>query len=274
MSTSPAAGSATDTALLSLDDGIARITLNRPQALNALNPAIVLRLRELLAEAADTDAVRAVIITGAGRGFCAGADLMDMGPRPDGMSRGESVGHALDTLYNPLTREIAHLPKPVVAAVNGIVAGGGVGLALSADIVIAARSAKFVQVFVPQLGLVPDMGCTFYLANLVGRARARGLAFLGDRLSADEAAAIGLIWKAVDDEALAAEADAIARRLADGPTHAYAATKRALDAALTQDLDAQLDLERRLQADMANRPEFIEGVKAFAEKRKPDFRNV
>ena len=246
------------------------LTLNRPEALNALNIEIISEVLEVVRGIRADAKVRALVITGAGRGFCAGADL-----RPpasdDGLSRGERTSNSMDTHFNPLIQEIDELNKPVVAAVNGVTAGGGVGFALAADIVVAARSAKFIQVFAPRLAIVPDMGATWYLTHLLGRARARGLALTGEPLSAEKAEAWGMIWKCVDDAALMDEAMGIAQRLAASSTKALGMTMAALDAAEHNDLPAQLRLERYIQAHLTDRPAFEEGVLAFLEKREPDF---
>jgi 2-(1,2-epoxy-1,2-dihydrophenyl)acetyl-CoA isomerase len=179
----------------------------------------------------ETGTPRVVILTGKGRSFCAGADIGAGAELDPGMSIGDGIYRSMDTAFNPLVRELAALPKPVIAAVNGVAAGGGVGLALAADIVVAARSAEFIQVFGPRLGLVPDMGCTYFLVQLLGRARARGLALLGERLTAQKAEEWGLIWRCVDDDLVMDEAQMIARRLATGPRQSYGYIKRALDAA-------------------------------------------
>ncbi len=253
-------------------DGTAVLTLNRPEVLNSINQELIAELRAAIAEVARDDGVRALVLTGAGRAFCAGADLAaDPGLEP-GMSIGELLRRSMDRGFNPLVRELTALAKPVVAAVNGIAAGGGVGLALAADITIAARSAEFVQVFGPRLGLVPDMGCTYFLPHLVGRARARGLALLGDRLPAQTAEEWGLIWKCVDDAALMGEAQLIARSLAEGPTQCFGYIKRALDAALRNTLSDQLDIEREYQRILGDTEDFREGVFAFLGKRKPEFK--
>ena len=252
---------------------VATITLNRPQALNALNKQLIDELRAAIRHATKDDGVRAIVMTGAGRGFCSGADLANAGFADDvARSVGEGVSHSMEIAYNPLVRDIAGCPKPVVAAVNGIAAGGGVGLALAADIVVAAKSAYFVQVFGPRLGLVPDMGCTWFLPRLVGRARARGLALLGDRLSAEKAAEWGLIWTAVADADLMAEAQGLAGRLAKGPPRAFAHIKRALDDAPLMSLDEQLEIERRMQGVLGDTEDFREGVGAFLTKREPEFK--
>jgi 2-(1,2-epoxy-1,2-dihydrophenyl)acetyl-CoA isomerase len=173
--------------------------------------------------------------------------------------------------FNPFARDLYAFPKPTVAAVNGVAAGGGVGVALACDIVIAAKSAKFIQVFAQQLGLVPDMGCSWHLPRLVGAARAKGLALLGDRLSAEDAAHWGLIWQAVEDEALMARAREIALRLAKGPTKGLVRTRQVLDRAFDNDFPAQLDLERAVQHELGDTDDFAEGVAAFIQKRAPKF---
>jgi 2-(1,2-epoxy-1,2-dihydrophenyl)acetyl-CoA isomerase len=262
-----------ETILLTASDGVATITLNRPQGLNALNKQLIDELRACLRQLAKDEKVRAVLLTGAGRGFCSGADLANAGFN-DGVQRsvGEGVSHSMEIAYNPLVRDIVAFPKPVIAAVNGIAAGGGVGLALSADIVVAAKSAYFVQVFGPRLGLVPDMGCTWILPRLVGRARARGLALLGDRLPAEQAAQWGLIWAAYEDAELMGQAQAIAGRLAKGPPKAFAEIKRGLDLAPENTLDEQLEWERRTQGVLGDTEDFREGVTAFLTKRDPAFK--
>lgn len=253
-------------------DGTAVLALDRPAALNSINQQMIDELRAAIADVARDDRVGALILTGRGRGFCAGADLKRVGSDEPGVSIGESVYRSMDRGFNPLVREFAALPKPVVAAVNGVAAGGGVGLALAADIVIAARSATFVQVFGPQLGLVPDMGCTYFLVQLLGRARARALAMLGDPLTAEQAEQWGLIWKCVPDEELMREAHRIARRLAAGPRRCFGYIKRALDAAELNTLSEQLDLERDFQRVLGDTDDFSEGVAAFLGKRAPQFK--
>lgn len=259
-----------DPILQSLADGVLTITLNRPQALNSLNRALMEQFRAALASAAADETVRALIITGAGRGFCAGADLVEQPATPP-VSRGQGISDGMTSHFNPLARDLASFPKPTVAAVNGVAAGGGVGLALACDIAVAAKSATFIQVFAPQLGLVPDMGCSWHLPRLVGAARARGLAMLGDRLTAEDAAGWGLIWQAVDDSALMQRAGELAARLAAGPRLGLVRTREVLAAAFDNDLAAQLDLERRTQFDLGNTEDFAEGVRAFTQKRAPKF---
>jgi len=262
-----------DTVDLRVADGIAVLTLNRPDVLNALNTALIEDMRAALAEVDRSEQARAIVVTGAGRGFCAGADLIDTTLRPDGDAPlGDQVAASMEAHFNPLIEELAGHRLPTVAAVNGVAAGGGCGVALAADIVVAAKSARFVQVFTPQLGLVPDMGCTWHLPRLIGRARARGMAMLGEPLEADRAAEWGLIWQAVDDDVLMDRAMAIANRLRDGPARAYPLVGAALDAALDNDLGAQLELEREYQRELAGTEDFLEGVAAFAQKRKPAFK--
>ena len=243
------------------------ITLNRPDRLNAFNEAMHLALRAALDDAEKDESCRALLITGAGRGFCTGQDLNDRLAKP-----GEQVvlGGTLEQFYNPLVRKIRALPFPVVAAVNGVAAGAGCNIALACDIVIAARSASFLQAFA-RVGLIPDSGGTWILPRLVGMARARGLALLAEPLPADKAESWGLIWKAVDDAALMSEAEKLCVHFASAPTQGLALIKRALDAAMTNGLDAQLDLERDSQRAASLTPDYAEGVRAFMEKRKPNF---
>lgn len=246
-----------------LDDGVAKITLNRPDRLNAFTPEMHRELKDALARAAQD--ARAVLLTGAGRGFCAGQDLSQR--------RGNDVpdlGATIHDLYNPLIRAMRALEMPIVAAVNGVAAGAGMSLALASDIALAARSATFLQAFV-KVGLVPDSGSTYFLPRLAGIARARALAMLGEKITAEEAASWGLIWKVVDDDQLSAEALRLARHLATQPTRALALIKRAFNATLTNDLDAQLDLERDLQRIAGMTDDYREGVAAFFEKRPPRF---
>lgn len=256
--------------LQSSTGGVLTITLNRPSALNSLNRALMEHFRDALAVAAADPSVRALIITGAGRGFCAGADLVEQADKPP-VSRGQGISDGMTSHFNPLARDLAAFPKPTVAAVNGVAAGGGVGLALACDIVLAARSATFIQVFAPQLGLVPDMGCSWHLPRLVGAARARALALLGDKLPAEKAAEWGLIWQAADEADLMPQATALAERLAAGPTLGLVRTREVLAAAFDNDLAAQLDLERRTQFELGNTEDFAEGVRAFVQKRRPKF---
>jgi 2-(1,2-epoxy-1,2-dihydrophenyl)acetyl-CoA isomerase len=243
------------------------ITLNRPQRLNAFTEDMHLALRAALEEAQADPACRALLLTGAGRAFCAGQDLSD---RVVGSGPPRDLGQSLDNFYNPLVRRLRALPFPVVAAVNGIAAGAGANIALHCDIVLAGRSAKFVQAFA-KIGLVPDSGGTWLLPRLVGAARARGLALLAEPLSAETAQEWGLIWKAVDDDRLMAEAEAMCAQFAAGPTIGLGLIKRALDAAERNDIDRQLDLERDLQREAGFTPDYAEGVRAFMEKRQPNF---
>jgi 2-(1,2-epoxy-1,2-dihydrophenyl)acetyl-CoA isomerase len=255
--------------LVSLEEGVLNVTLNRPEKLNALNPEMHQLLREAFARARDEEAVRAVLLTGAGRGFCAGQDLGERKQAAEDTPIDLSM--SLGSHYNPLVRRMHELRKPIVCAVNGVAAGSGANIALAADIVLAARSASFIQSFA-NLGLVPDSGGTWILPRLVGRARAMGLALLGDKLSAEDAERWGLIWKAVDDDRLAAEAGALARRLAGGPTKGYGLLKKALNASPGNSLDAQLDLERDLQREAGFSEDYREAVSAFIEKRKPAYK--
>ncbi|HEX7390518.1 MAG TPA: 2-(1,2-epoxy-1,2-dihydrophenyl)acetyl-CoA isomerase PaaG [Acidiphilium sp.] len=245
-------------------EGAVRVlTLNRPDRLNALTPALHEALAAAMTEIEGNESVRAVLLTGAGRGFCSGADL---GQNMGGELR--DLGASIDRHYNPLVRRLRALPKPVVAAVNGVAAGAGANLALAADIVIAAESANFTQAFI-RIGLMPDAGGTYFLPHLVGDARARGLAMLGETITARQAAEWGLIWRCLPDDGFMAAARALAADLAARPPRALAAIKRALNEAPAHTLDAQLDLERDLQRGLGRTPDFAEGVRAFVEKRTP-----
>jgi 2-(1,2-epoxy-1,2-dihydrophenyl)acetyl-CoA isomerase len=255
--------------LVSQDSGVLSITLNRPEKLNALNPDMQQLLREAFERAGSDPAVRSVLLTGAGRGFCTGQDLSERklaaGAAPIDLSI------SLGSNYNPLVRRMRELRKPIVCAVNGVAAGAGANLALACDIVVAARSASFVQSFC-RLGLVPDSGGTYFLPRLVGSARAMGLAMLGDKVSAEVAERWGLIWKTVDDDKLATETQALSRTLASGPTKGYGLIKKALLASPGNSLDAQLDLERDLQREAGFSEDYREGVTAFMEKRAPVYK--
>jgi 2-(1,2-epoxy-1,2-dihydrophenyl)acetyl-CoA isomerase len=243
------------------------ITLNRPGKLNAFNDAMLAALREAV-DAAEADAdCRALMLTGAGRAFCAGQDLADRLLKPGEQPVPRT---SLDRYYNPLVRKLRALPFPVVAAVNGVAAGAGCNVALACDIVIASLKASFIQSFA-RVGLIPDSGGTWFLPRLVGDARARGLALLAQELPAEKAANWGLIWRAVDDEVLMHEAHRICEHFAMAPTQGLALIKRALNASPGNSLDAQLDLERDLQREANLTPDYAEGVRAFLDKRKPNF---
>ena len=257
------------TIVYQLADGVAKITLDRPDKLNAFNEKMHDELRAALDAAEAEDTVRAVLLTGAGRAFCAGQDLGDRATRPgDGAP---DLGETIGRLYNPLVRRLRSLRLPVVCAVNGVAAGAGANLALASDLAIAARSAKFVQPFC-RLGLVPDTGGTFFLPRLVGHARAMGLALLGDTIAAEQAEAWGLIWRCVDDEDLMTEAESLWKHLATQPTRGLELIKQALNASPANTLDEQLDLERDLQREAGRTEDYREGVSAFLEKREPSFR--
>jgi len=248
-------------------DGWRKLVLNRPDKLNAFNEALHQALRAALEDAATAADCRAVLLTGEGRGFCAGQDLGDRrpgeGPPPD-------LGNTLERFYNPLIRQIRSLPKPVVCAVNGVAAGAGANIAIACDIVLAAQSARFIQSF-SKIALVPDSGGTWLLPRLIGEARARALMLTAEPLPASTAAEWGMIWKAVEDDRLTLEAENLAARLAAQSTAGLARIKRALDAGATQSLDAQLDTERDLQREAGAAPDYAEGVRAFLEKRAPHF---
>lgn len=246
------------------DHGRVRVlTLNRPQALNSFTRAMHGELLPALDAAAADDRVRCVVITGAGRAFCAGQDLNDTSPDVD-------VGDLVEQLYKPLALRIRSMPVPVLAAVNGVAAGAGANFALGCDLVIAARSASFIQAFA-KIALVPDCGGTWLLPRLVGRAQALGLAMTGDKLPADEAQRIGLIWRVVDDAALMDEALALATRLAAMPVAALAATRRVIDDSMALDYASALSHEATVQRRMGAAHDAKEGIAAFLAKRAPVF---
>lgn len=254
--------------LFETKDGIARLTLNRPDKLNSFTVAMHLELREALAAIKADATVRTLVLTGAGRGFCAGQDLADLSGDPGAPSA--DLGHLIGEYYGPLVLALRALPFPVICAVNGVAAGAGANIALACDIVLAARSASFVEVFC-KLGLLPDTGGTYFLPRLIGSARAMGLSMLGDKLSAERAENWGLIWKCVDDDQLQQETDALARHFASAPTKGLAYMKKALQVSGEHTLSQQLDLERDLMSELGNSDDYREGVNAFLEKRVPRF---
>ena len=255
------------TILIDVTDGIARLTLNRPQRLNSLNDAMHAELRDALS-AVQASPARVLLITGAGRAFCAGQDLGERRVAPGGAAA--DLGESIERNYKPLVLALRRLPLPVIAAVNGVAAGAGANLALACDLVVAARSASFVQAF-SRIGLVPDSGGTWFLPRLIGQARAMGLAMLGGKLAAEQAADWGLIWRCIDDEDFAGEVDTIARQLASAPTGALARTKQAMQAGWGCTLEEQLDVERDYQRELGFGADYAEGVAAFMEKREPQF---
>ncbi|MCB8836375.1 2-(1,2-epoxy-1,2-dihydrophenyl)acetyl-CoA isomerase PaaG [Aurantimonas sp. VKM B-3413] len=252
-------------------EGVLTLTLNRPDKLNAFTPDMHRALHVALGDAAEDAAIRAVLLTGAGRGFCAGQDLGDR--NPDAADGPPDLGETIETFYNPLIRAIRSLAKPVVCAVNGVAAGAGANIALACDIVLAAEGAKFVQSF-SKLGLVPDSGGTWMLARLIGEARAKALFLTAEPITASQAAEWGLIWRAVPDAELMVEARQLAEKLAAGPTFGLGLIKQAVHASADQSLDASLDLERDLQRRAGRSADYAEGVRAFLQRRKPTYSGV
>jgi 2-(1,2-epoxy-1,2-dihydrophenyl)acetyl-CoA isomerase len=244
---------------------VTTLTLNRPAALNSFTTAMNAELLQALNTAADDASVRCVVITGQGRAFCAGQDLGDPAAAP-----GADLGALITTHYKPLVQRLRSMPVPVIAAVNGVAAGAGANLALCCDMVVAGRSASFIQAF-SKIGLVPDTGGTWLLPRLVGQARALSLFMLGDKLAATDAAAMGMIWQCVDDDALQATVDALAERLCRMPTAALVATRQAMADAQGMSLDDAIDLEAKLQTTLGASHDFLEGVAAFGSKRQPIF---
>ncbi|WP_213958608.1 MULTISPECIES: enoyl-CoA hydratase-related protein [unclassified Variovorax] len=244
---------------------VTTLTLNRPTAMNSFTSAMHAELLAALNGAAADASVRCVIITGAGRGFCAGQDLSDPAAAP-----GQDLGKLIEANYAPLVERVRSMPVPVIAAVNGVAAGAGANLALCCDLVIAARSASFIQAF-SKIGLVVDTGGTWLLPRLVGSARALGLAMLGDKVPAADAAQMGMIWQCVDDAALLDTANALATRLAGMPTRALVATRQALTSAQGMDMRQALQQEAALQSELGSAHDYLEGVDAFRNKRAPTF---
>ena len=253
--------------LFAVADGIGRLTFNRPDRLNSLTAAMHAEVRDALARLGPEGA-RVLVLTGAGRAFCAGQDLNDRAVAPGG--KPVDLGESIERHYKPLVLTLRTLPMPVVAAVNGVAAGAGANIALACDLVIAARSATFIQSF-SKLGLVPDCGGTWTLPHLVGSARALGLTLLGDKLSAEQAAGWGLIWRCVDDAEFLATVEGLVTQLAAGPTRGLARTKQAIHAAWSLTFEAALDAERDAQRELGASADYAEGVAAFAAKRAPHF---
>ncbi|MET3443792.1 2-(1,2-epoxy-1,2-dihydrophenyl)acetyl-CoA isomerase [Variovorax paradoxus] len=250
------------------------LSLNRPAALNSFTTELHAELMAALNLAAQDESVRCLVLTGAGRAFCAGQDLADpsVAPDPTPGAAPKDLGHVISAYYAPLVARIRSMPVPVIAAVNGVAAGAGANIALCCDLAVAGRSASFIQAFT-RIGLVPDTGGTWLLPRLVGSARALGMAMLGDKLPAEEAARMGLIWQCVDDAALAETVAALASKLAGMPTRALVATRQAMVAAQDLDLDSALAEEARLQREMGNADDYREGVEAFRAKRAPVFKD-
>jgi 2-(1,2-epoxy-1,2-dihydrophenyl)acetyl-CoA isomerase len=247
--------------------GVLAITLNRPDVLNAFNAEMAARMQDALASAAAAESVRAVLLTGAGRAFCAGQDLASV---PNAEPGEFDIGAIVRSQYNPIIRAIRELEKPVLCAVNGVAAGAGANLALACDIVLAAREASFIQAFC-KIGLIPDSSGTYFLPRLAGFARASGMALLGDKINAEQAQQWGLIWQVVDGAELLSKARELTRHLATQPTRGLGLTKRALNASLANDLSTQLDVEEALQREAGRTRDFAEGVNAFLSKRAPVF---
>jgi len=257
------------------DNGVLILTLNRPEVLNAMNKDLIMGLYEIFQEIEKEKDSRVIVITGEGRGFCSGADLANGGwPSEEGMSGGEIGANNMEIGFNPLIRLITSIDKPVITAINGMAAGGGVGLALSGDLIVASESAKFKLVFGPNLGIIPDVGASWFVPNLVGRARANGMGLLGDDISAKQAKEWGLIWDYYPDDQFIEETLKIANRLADGAIKGLKAVSKAHNKALSGTLSEQLDHERDTQRVLLDSEEFKEGVGAFLSKRKPNFRDL
>ncbi|UCG95977.1 MAG: 2-(1,2-epoxy-1,2-dihydrophenyl)acetyl-CoA isomerase [Burkholderiales bacterium] len=258
-----------ETVRLEVADGVATLTLARPERLNSFTVQMHAEVHDALARVRTQATARCLVLTGAGRGFCAGQDLNDraVAPGAAAVDLGESIEH----YYKPLVLSLRALEMPTIAAVNGVAAGAGANIALACDLVFAARSASFVQSF-SKIGLVPDCGGTWMLPRLVGPARALGLALIGEKLGAEQAAQWGLIWKCVDDDALMPTVSALARQLAAGPTLGYLRTRQAMEAGETLSLKASLDLERDFQRELGHGADYREGVAAFMEKRAPQFK--
>ena len=257
-----------ETILFSVEEGIARLTLNRPDKLNSFNVRMHEEVRQAL-QSVRGQGARVLVLSGAGRGFCAGQDLADRAVAPG--EQGVDLGDSIERYYKPLVLTLQELPMPVIAAVNGVAAGAGANIALACDLVVAARSASFVQAFC-RLGLIPDSGGTWSLPRLVGSARALGLTLLGEKVSAEQAAAWGMIWRCIDDAEFAAAVDTLALQLAAAPTRGLAATNSAIRSGWQRSLAEQLDVERDAQRELGRSQDYAEGVAAFTAKRTPNFK--
>jgi 2-(1,2-epoxy-1,2-dihydrophenyl)acetyl-CoA isomerase len=256
------------TILFEVSGGVARLTLNRPDRLNSFNVQMHKEVRDALSQLTNNSEARVLVFTGAGRGFCAGQDLGDRAVAPGG--QGVDLGDSIENYYKPLVLALRNLPMPVIGAVNGVAAGAGANIALACDLVIATKSASFVQAF-SKLGLVPDSGGTWFLPRLLGNARAMGLALLGDKLPAEQAAQWGLIWRCVEDAEFKTAVDQLATQLAAAPTRGLARTKQAIYESWSHSLEQQLDQERDFQRELGRSQDYAEGVAAFTEKRTPNF---
>jgi 2-(1,2-epoxy-1,2-dihydrophenyl)acetyl-CoA isomerase len=255
--------------LFDISNGVAKLTLNRPDKLNSFTQAMHLEVRAALEQVQSDKSVRVLVLTGAGRGFCAGQDLSDRAVEPG--AKGVDLGESVEKFYAPLVLALRNLPMPVICAVNGVAAGAGANLALACDIVIAGKSASFIEAFC-KLGLIPDTGGTWHLPRLIGLARATGLAMLGEKLTAERAEEWGLIWKSVPDEVLMTEAMAMAAHFATAPTKGLAFTKKALQASYGNTLQDQLALEAGMMRELGYSHDYREGVSAFMAKRTPEFK--
>jgi len=258
-----------ETIQFNIDKGIAVLTLNRPDRLNSFTQAMHREVRAALDQVQADKTVRVLLLTGAGRGFCAGQDLNDRAVEPG--APGVDLGESVEKYYAPLVMTLRTLPMPVICAVNGVAAGAGANLALACDIVLAAKSASFIEAF-SKLGLIPDTGGTWALPRLIGPARAMGLAMLGERLPAEKAEEWGLIWRCVPDDALMLEAMAMAEHFAAAPTKGLAYTKKAMLVSSTNTLEQQLALEASMMRELGYSHDYREGVAAFIGKRQPQFR--
>ena len=252
-----------------IENSVAKITLNRPDVLNSFNKAMALELQEILDQCAKDNHVRAIYITGEGRAFCAGQDLAEVIPSEG--AEPIDLGDIVKNHYNPIIKKLRNIEKPVICAVNGVAAGAGANLALACDIVFAGESASFIQSF-SKIGLIPDSGGTFFLPRIVGLPRATAMMMLGDKIKAGQALEFGMIYKVCEDDKLQEEALSIAKQLATQPTRGFGLTKRGLNKSLFNDLESQLDFEEDLQRQAGNTYDYNEGVKAFIDKRKPEFK--
>jgi len=250
--------------IFSIENGVGKIVLNRPDVLNSFNQRMAAEVQDALDQSASDKSIRAVLLSGMGRGFCAGQDL------EEAMGADVRIEDIVRKTYNPMVNKIRNIEKPVVCAVNGVAAGAGANIAFGCDLTIAGKSAKFIQSFI-KIGLIPDSGGTYILPRLVGMQRAAAMTMLGDKMMADVAKSLGLIYQVVEDEELMTVATALAERLAQMPTKGLGLTKRGLNHGLKVDLPAQLEFEAEIQAEAADSHDYKEGVKAFLEKRAPEF---